>query len=192
MRKLIEAFQENYGMKHPHAVEAVALVRNVVLDQVMQQVWDMTLYHPEEPVIQMLYKTLRRMRTGYVSGTGPQKRIAYVAHPIAGDVFVNLQHLGMVLRSINLLHPTVVPFCPYFADCVVLNDDALIERKRGMQNGQFILRSGIVDELWLTGDRVSAGMAQEADLAKKLGIPVLDYVGVFHGPIISPPKIRNP
>jgi len=34
-----------------------------------------------------------------------------------------------------------------------------------------------VDEVWLTGPHVSRGMASEAELAKLLGIPIVDKIG---------------
>lgn len=41
------------------------------------------------------------------------------------------------------------------------------------------------DEVWLVGDRVSAGMALEAAEARRLGKPVVDLVEAFGG-------LRNP
>lgn len=71
----------------------------------------------------------------------------------------------------------VVPFVPYYADIVSLDDNVPEERDRGIQNDTAILTSGIVDELWLTGDRISNGMQAEKDLAETFGITVIDKIG---------------
>jgi len=104
-------------------------------------------------------------------------KIAYIAHPIGGDIESNLADLRRVLRHLNITHTDVVPFCPYYADIVSLDDNEPTERERGIANDIAILKSGIVQELWLTGDRISNGMAHERDLAIELGIPVIDLIG---------------
>lgn len=100
--------------------------------------------------------------------------IAYIAHPIGGDVENNLKDLRRILRKINLERSDVVPFCPYYADIVSLDDNHPEERQRGIQNDVAVLRSGIVQELWLTGDKISSGMQHERNIAIELGIPVID------------------
>lgn len=104
-------------------------------------------------------------------------KIAYIAHSIGGAIEENLADLRRIIRKINLEHPGVVPFCPYYADIVSLDDNVPAERERGIANDVAILRSGIVHELWLTGDRISTGMQHEKELAIELGIPVIDMIG---------------
>lgn len=104
-------------------------------------------------------------------------KIAYIAHPISGDIEGNLKDIRRILRHINITHPDIVPFCPCYADIVSLDDNVPAERERGIQNDIAILKSGIVNELWLTGDKLSNGMSHERDLAIELGIPVIDLIG---------------
>lgn len=106
-------------------------------------------------------------------------KICYIAHPISGDVQANLTDLRRIVRLINLTRPDVVPFVPYFADCVSMRDDVESERERGIQNDTAILESGIVQELWLTGDRISNGMREEIILAAIHGIPVVNKMLQF-------------
>lgn len=103
-------------------------------------------------------------------------KIVYIAHPISGDIEGNLADLRRIVRKINLEFPDVVPFVPYYADIVSLDDNVPWERERGINNDIAILKSGVVDEVWLTGERISNGMAAEKELAAKLGIPVYDFI----------------
>lgn len=104
-------------------------------------------------------------------------KIVYIAHPISGDIEANLADLRRIVRKINLKYPHIVPFVPYYADIVSLDDNVPAERERGIQNDIAVLRSGIVKELWLTGDKISKGMMAEKMLAEELGIPVIDCIG---------------
>lgn len=106
-------------------------------------------------------------------------KICYIAHPIGGDVEANLADLRRIIRKINFMFPDVVPFCPYYADIVSLNDNIPDERQRGIRNDTAILDSGIVEELWLTGGWISSGMKAEKALIERMGIRVVNYIGVF-------------
>lgn len=103
-------------------------------------------------------------------------KVVYIAHPIGGDVESNLADLRRIIRRINLECPGVVPFAPYYSDVVSMDDSVASERSRGIQNDMEILQSGIVHELWLTGDRISSGMQAEKAVAELLGITVLNKI----------------
>ncbi|HEY9362178.1 MAG TPA: hypothetical protein VIQ00_02870 [Chitinophagaceae bacterium] len=101
-------------------------------------------------------------------------RIVYIAHPIGGDVEKNLASLRRIVRSINAYEPHTVPFCPYYADVVSLNDNDPAQRARGLQNDMAILsRPGMVDELRLYGETISDGMRQEIETAHIMGINIV-------------------
>lgn len=100
-------------------------------------------------------------------------RVAYIAHPISGDIKGNLARIEAIGRQINLEEPEVVPFAPYFFDCHSLNDDIPEERERGIKNDNALLSKGFVDEVRLYGNKISTGMGHEIDLAIKLGIKVV-------------------
>lgn len=100
-------------------------------------------------------------------------KIAYIAHPIGNDVPGNLTKIRAIVRKINLTEPGTVPFAPYYADCVAMVDQIPEERQRGILNDKTILASGIVDELRLYGDRISAGMRHEIETAMAEGIIIM-------------------
>lgn len=106
-------------------------------------------------------------------------KICYIAHPISGNITANLRDIRRIVRKINLEHPDIVPFVPYYCDIESLDDTIPAERERGIANDIAILRSGCVNELWLTGERISTGMQYEAELAKDLGILVVDKIGLL-------------
>ena len=49
-------------------------------------------------------------------------KIAYIAHPISGDVKENIKKIINIIRTVNLEEPLTVPFAPYIPDCIALND----------------------------------------------------------------------
>lgn len=103
--------------------------------------------------------------------------IAYIAHPISGDIEANLTNLRRIVRKINLEHTDVYPFVPYYADVVSMDDNLQEERARGVKNDMEIIRRGIPDEIWLTGDHISFGMGFERAAALERGIPVINKIG---------------
>lgn len=100
-------------------------------------------------------------------------KIAYIAHPISGDVRGNLRRIAAIGRKINLEEPEVVPFANYFFECYALEDGILEERERGVKNNIALMRKGFIDEIRLYGNRISKGMSREVDLALELGIEVI-------------------
>lgn len=100
-------------------------------------------------------------------------RVAYIAHPIGGNVSENLKKITEIGRKINLEEPEVIPFAPYFFDCHCLNDDDPDERERGIKNDKHLLLSGIVDEVRLYGSKISKGMWNEILLARENNIPII-------------------
>lgn len=108
----------------------------------------------------------------------PKQRVCYIAHALGGPSFqANLLDLHAIVRQINLNEHDVIPFVPYYCDFKTLNDDEADQRARGLNNGHAILSSGVVDELWLTGDEVTQGMEAERELALRCGIKVVDCIG---------------
>ena len=100
-------------------------------------------------------------------------RIAYIAHPVGGDVENNLKRISEIGRYINLNEPDVVPFAHYFFDCYALDDSVEYERNRGIKNNLALMKAGFIDEVRLYGNRISNGMKCEIKLAKSLGIAVI-------------------
>lgn len=100
-------------------------------------------------------------------------KIVYIAHPLSGDIPGNLEKVKNIIRQINLTESDIVPFAHYFVDCHALDDTIPEERERGIKNDIALMKAGFINELWLYGDRISAGMGHEIALALKLGITVI-------------------
>lgn len=102
--------------------------------------------------------------------------IAYIAHPISGNIEANLADICRIVKKINLQYPMIMPFVPYYADVVAMDDRIPEERARGIQNDVEIINRKIPDQLWLTGKTISPGMEAEAEAARANGIPVYNYI----------------
>lgn len=93
-------------------------------------------------------------------------RIVYIAHPVGGDPEGNLAKINEIVRDINLNEPDVLPFVPYYADVVAMDDNDPDQRARGIKNGHTLLKSmHQVKELRLYGNRLSEGMKDEVFIA---------------------------
>lgn len=101
-----------------------------------------------------------------------KKKIVYIAHPIGGDVENNLQALKWIYQQLTIENE-VIPFIPYIATVESLSDHVASERAAGFDHNRAIFRSGIIDEVWLYGERISDGMQIEIEWAKWLNIPVV-------------------
>lgn len=100
-------------------------------------------------------------------------RITYIAHPISGDIEGNVKKILDIVREINLNEPEVIPFVPYLADVLSLDDSMPDQRKRGINNNSVYLNSGIISELRVYGEKISKGVAEEIALARQFKIPVV-------------------
>lgn len=98
--------------------------------------------------------------------------VAYIAHPVRGDLGGAIKSLIKINREINLMEPDVIPFIPYFVDIQSLSDDITPERNRGIKNDVAFLKMGFVDEIRLYGPHISEGMKAEIELAWILEIKV--------------------
>lgn len=107
-------------------------------------------------------------------------KVVYIAHPISGDIKDNLESIRKIVREINLSRNDIVPFAPYWLDCHALDDSVISERERGIKNDIELFNRGFIDEVWLFGNKISNGMQAEIELAKKLGIPVIDFTHIVY------------
>lgn len=102
----------------------------------------------------------------------PQKmKVVYIAHPIGGDVLNNLQKITEIVHDLNKRYTDIVPFVPYYVDCLAEHTHPGM-RDRCIANDHELLSRGFVDEMWLFGDCISAGMLAEVQLAHAKGIKV--------------------
>ena len=98
------------------------------------------------------------------------KRV-YIAHPISGNVQSNLDKVRIIYRRLAL-GGEVIPVAPFFLACLALHDGIPSERMTGIAINRAYFEEGMIDELWIYGDRISPGVSKEIELADKLGIPV--------------------
>lgn len=95
-------------------------------------------------------------------------KLIYVASPYAGDIEKNVAFAKEASRFVmNSGHAFFAPHLLYPA---ILDDGVPEERALGMEMGTAVLSK--CDELWVFGERVSAGMQAEIAEAQRLGIPV--------------------
>ncbi len=95
-------------------------------------------------------------------------QLIYIASPLSGDVQRNLDFARRACRY--AIAQGATPFAPHLLYPQMLDDNDPAERQLGIDMGNQMLK--LCQELWLCGDRVSTGMADEWKTAKELGIPV--------------------
>jgi len=103
-------------------------------------------------------------------------KIAYIAHPISGNVHYNIRQVVKKVGEINKNEPEVVPFAPYIVDCMALDDNKPEDRQRGFKNNYHYFESGMINELRLYGNFISKGMADEIEWAAKFGIEIKNFI----------------
>ncbi len=97
-----------------------------------------------------------------------ESRLVYIASPYAGDIEKNVAFAKAACRyaaaqgctpvAVHLMYPQ------FLDDCVPK------EREAGLKMGMRVLAA--CDEIWLCGERMSAGMKAEEAEAKRLGLPI--------------------
>ena len=99
------------------------------------------------------------------------KKTVFISHPISGDVEGNIKKVLHICASIHT--QDVIPVVPYLVCLQYLRDDIAAEREIGFEASLEVSHRGYIDEVWLFGDLITAGMKREASLARELGIPVV-------------------
>lgn len=152
---------------------AAARIRKAIVQKLFK--WDegKPLIRLREPEIEMASWAIQNALHQFLQPDAePGMRVVYICHPISDNPIGNLESIREIVRNINITMPDVVPFVPYYADCVSLNEYDECERARGISNDTEIIRRGIIDECWCFGDFISKGMQAEIDLFKSLEVPV--------------------
>ena len=92
--------------------------------------------------------------------------LVYIASPYRGDVENNVkmakEYCAYAVRC------GFIPICPHIYFTEFLSDVNETERQRGINMGLQLL--GLCVEMWVFG-KVTEGMQQEIDEAKRIGIP---------------------
>ena len=95
-------------------------------------------------------------------------RLVYIASPYAGDVERNVAFAKAACRYAAAQGCT--PVAVHLMYPQFLDDRVPKEREAGLKMGQRVLAA--CEEIWLCGERMSAGMKAEEAEAKRLGIPI--------------------
>ena len=101
-----------------------------------------------------------------------KKKIVYIAHPISGNVHVNLNKIQNIYAEITDNYPDAIPFAPYWITCHALDDNRPTDRAIGFSHNKEFFDRKIMDEVWVYSD--SPGVRQEIEWAKELGIKVVN------------------
>lgn len=88
----------------------------------------------------------------------------------------NIERMKGRYHQLSRDNPGHVFIMPWLLNAEVFTETEANRRVGIERNCAVILRC---DELWLVGDRISSGMAAEADWARDHGIKVLDRVDVM-------------
>lgn len=124
------------------------------------------------------------------------QKVAYLAHPVGGDVINNLEKAKSWFKFLTqLAHPPdgvpnwdstligITYSADWITECQLWDDADPKQRSAGMnRNFQRLLRC---DGIVMVGPKVSAGMQREADVAYGKGLYVLDLTGRSQASILA-------
>ncbi len=94
--------------------------------------------------------------------------LVYIASPFAGDTERNIKRARGYCRL--AVSKGCIPLAPHLHYPQFMDDEDKEERELGLRFALILL--GKCDELWVFGERVSSGMAQEIAKAKKRNMPI--------------------
>ncbi len=97
-------------------------------------------------------------------------KTVFIAHQISGDVEANIKEVIEICKSIHT--DRVLPIFPSFTWRQYLSEEVRAKHLADLVNEEYFKR-GMVDEVWLYGPKISAGMIKEIDLAISYNIPVI-------------------
>ena len=95
-------------------------------------------------------------------------KLVYIASPYAGDVEGNVAFAKAACRYAAAQGYT--PVAVHLMYPQFLDDRVPKEREAGLKMGRRVLAA--CEEIWLCGERMSAGMKAEKAEAQRLGIPI--------------------
>ena len=99
------------------------------------------------------------------------KKTVFIGHPIGGNIKGNIEKVLKICAEAHTKN--IIPVAPYLISLQYLNDEVIEDRELGMDANHECFRRRYVDELWLFGDRISAGMEKEILLAKEMDILII-------------------
>ena len=96
------------------------------------------------------------------------KTFVYIIHPIAGDVENNIKKVLDICKEVH--KGDIIPLVPYVTSVGYLDDNDSYERVKGTMVNRAVLQSGIIDEAWVYGDKISDGMKYDIEICCEEGI----------------------
>lgn len=96
-----------------------------------------------------------------------ERKMVYIASPLAGDLEANVRFARDACRY--AVEQGATPVASHLLYPQFLRDNDPAERALGTRMGLQLIY--VCEELWVSGDRISEGMAAEIEEAKRLGIP---------------------
>lgn len=91
------------------------------------------------------------------------KPLVYVCSPFSGDIEANTESAKRYCRF--AVDSNAIPLAPHLHYPCFMNEADSVERELGLFFGLVLL--GKCDEMWVFGEKVSAGMKAEIDKAKR-------------------------
>lgn len=95
-------------------------------------------------------------------------KLIVVCSPYSGNILQNTKKAKEYCKYIY--RQGHIPFVPHLFFPTFLNEDVPEEREAGIQLGIEILKRA--NELWIFGDKVTAGMRKEIEAAREYGKPI--------------------
>ncbi len=95
-------------------------------------------------------------------------QLVYICSPYAGDIEYNVNRAKGYCRF--AVSKGYIPLAPALHYPLFLDDSDRDERELGLSFALLLLTK--CNELWVFGDRISSGMAQEIRKAKQRGMPI--------------------
>ena len=93
-------------------------------------------------------------------------KTVFIGHPIGGDVKGNMEKVLKICEEIHT--KDTIPVAPYLISLQYLNDEVIEDRELGTEANYECFHRRYVDELWLFGEKISAGMEKEISLAREI------------------------
>lgn len=98
-------------------------------------------------------------------------KLIYIASPLFGDIDGNMEQARIYCRF--AVEQGVNVYCPHIFLTQFMSDVDPVERKLAMKMGKQVMQK--CDELWCFYSQPSAGMREEMECAKALGIPIRQF-----------------
>lgn len=102
-------------------------------------------------------------------------RVVYLAHPVRGDVEVNLAKAKAWLKYYSENNPEIAFVAQWIVECELWDDADPASREQGLKRCLALVER--CDELWCIGESITSGMQRELEQACAFGITVLDLTG---------------